>query len=308
MTRSPAGWTTLIALMALVVGCSGVVTSTNTPAPSPTPTVEPIDPTPPAPEPTDTPSPAPTPTPSPSPEPTAPPTTAPTPTPDTSWRQLEDWLLALGLELPADLPVEEEGTGDATTADGSAPSEISADLDIISWIAGWAELRANLFTGDGVLACSHEEVLCTDDPLPPSDSTAIVAAVRVSDLIELGQDRAGQISLAMSRPGHPNTTGGGGYRDSDLVVVADLTEANLFAIEWKNNGGFVIAPRRGGEARVVLVGDTVLFIIPNDISERPSGRFVTFERIPPTEPNAGRMDVAPDIDSFFDIDYRINFD
>jgi hypothetical protein len=58
---------------------------------------------------------------------------------------------------------------------------------------------------------------------------------------------------------------------------------------------------------VVLVGDTVLFVMPNDLGESPSGRFVTFERIPPTDPAAGRVDVAPFVDSFFDITYDINF-
>lgn len=286
---------------AALLGCSGPTTSSSPPpptqTPSPTPTVEPIDPTPPAPDPTATPSTTPT---------SAPAT--PSPTPEAGWVHLEDWLLALGLELPEELPAESDETGDGTTADGSAPAEISPDLDIVSWIAGWARLPASLFTGDGVLACSAEEVLCTDDPLPPSDSTAVVAAVRVSDLIELGLDRAGQISLAMTRPGFPNTTGGGGYLGADLVIVVDLTAANIFALEWKKSDGFVVAPRRGGEARVVLVGDTALFIIPNDIGERPSGRFVTFERIPPTEPSAGRIDFAPTLDSFFDIEYRINFD
>jgi hypothetical protein len=151
-------------------------------------------------------------------------------------------------------------------------------------------------------------VLCTDDPLPPSDETAVVAAVRVSAQIALGQDRAGRVALAMTRPGFPNTTGSGGYTDADLVLVADLEAGNIFMLEWKKaEGNFVIAPRRGGEARALLLVDSILFIIPNDIGEDPSGRFVTFESIPPTEPSAGRIDVAPAIDSFFDIDYRITF-
>jgi hypothetical protein len=285
-------------LIAVLIGCSGTTTSNPPPTatPSPSPTVEPIDPSPPPPDPTATPTIAPTPVPA-----------TPEPTPDATWTVLNDWFVALGLELPDDLPPQPDDTGDGTTADGSAPAEISQDLDIVAWIAGWAQLPADLFTGEGALACSHEEVLCTDDPLPPSDSTAIIAAVRVNGSITLGEDRDGQISLAMTRPGFPNTTGGGGYQGGDLVVVADLTAANIFALEWKQNGGFVIAPRRGGEARVVLVGDTALFVIPNDINENPSGRFVTFERIPPDDPSAARIDVAPEIDSFFDIDYRINF-
>ncbi len=289
--------TALIA--AALIACSGAPNGTNPPptaTPSSIPTVEPVDPTPSPPGPTATPTSAPTPVPA-----------TPSPTPDAGWISLTDLIAAIELTLPNELAAQPDETGDGMTADGSAPSEISADLDITSWIAGWAELPASLFRGDGVLACSNEEVLCAEDPLPPSDSTAIVAAVRVSDVISLGEDRGGQISLAMTRPGFPNTTGGGGYSDADLVFVVDLTAANIFALEWKNNGGFVIAPRRGGEARVVLVGDTVLFIIPNDIGEEPSGRFVTFETIPPTEPSAGRIDVAPGIDSFFDLDNRINF-
>jgi hypothetical protein len=223
---------------------------------------------------------------------------------------LTNLLATLGIELVAGLPVAQDAVADATTTDGGVSTEISADLDITSWFAGWARLSGDLFVGEGPLSCDREEVQCTNDPLPPSDETAIVVAIRVRDVIRLGDPaREASFGVALSRPGFEDSPSDrGGYSDADLVFIAGLNAGEFSAIEWESEG-WHFAPRRGGEARVVVAGDTIVFVLPNDRSERPNGRVVGFERIPPSDisGNADAIDVAVDLESFFGIEYRLNF-
>jgi hypothetical protein len=162
-----------------------------------------------------------------------------------------------------------------------------------------------MWEDDGPLSCERDEVHCTDDPLPPSDATALVAAFRTAELIDLSADRGGIVAVALARPGFANSpSDGGGYSDADLVFYVDITSRTLVALEWKP-GGFVVAPRRGGEARVIIHGDTTLFVLPNDRAEKPKIRFVSYERIPVDDIDAGVTDVALDLEGFSSIDFEL---
>ena len=94
------------------------------------------------------------------------------------------------------------------------------------------------------------------------------------------------------------------------MCIGDLNgDGQLLMLEWKRNQGFVVAPRRGSEARILIDGANVLFVVPTLMDENPQVRFLTFERIPPNQAGGERMDLLPElgkgIDSFFDVFYEL---
>jgi hypothetical protein len=193
--------------------------------------------------------------------------------------------------------------------DGTTPAEISPDLDIRETYAGWVELPPAYFEPGGPLECGATGVLCTSDGAQPPEGYSVLGAMRLDEPVALGIDRAGQLALIFDRSGVANAPDqSGGFGGGDLVAIGDLTgTGQLFMLEWKKNQGWVVAPRRGSEARIFIDGASVLFAVPTLMDENPRVRFLTFERIPPNEVGAGRMDLSPRIDSFFDITYELNF-
>lgn len=232
-------------------------------------------------------------------------TPSPSPTPFRSWIDVLLELLQLR-GIPPEM-IELDDSGDATAPDGSS-REISPDLDIRETYAGWVELPPDYFRDAGPLDCGAPHVLCTNDGAQPPEGYSVLGAMLVEQPIQLGLDRAGQVALIFDRAGFANSPAeSGGFGGADLVVIGDLNgEGGLFMLEWKRKNGWQIAPRRGSEARIVIDGATVLFVVPTLMDEEPGVRFLTFERIPPNQAGAERMDVSPQADSFFDVFYEIS--
>jgi hypothetical protein len=289
----------LVPVVALVLGCSGLVTSTNPPTPSPTPSLVPIDPVPPSPEPTDTAAPTAPPTASPSPAPTS----APDPTP-VPWVEIETELLMLELR-GENLPIETDDMGDGLNADGSEQRDMSPDLDLRRSFGGWAPLDQSKFGKGGFFDCADPNVLCGNNPQPIGGNKLALIGLQTYGDIDTDVQRDGQLAVCFNRLGQTKAPdGSGSFGGCDLVVIADLTSGNMFELVY--NGQFQARDTIG---RAHIDGDTALFVMPLGMGEEPGYRVVTFERIPPQTSGGGRTDTLPsgdwNVDSFFDIFYEI---
>lgn len=247
----------------------------------------PSDPVPPSPDPTDTPTP--------------PPTASPTPSPSEAvWQEVETEMLALELRS-VDLPVMEDPSGDGTNQAGNEPRDISSDLDLRRAFGGWASLDPQHFQPGGRFDCADPLVFCGQQSPTLGGNDLVLVGMQGDDLIEVGLDRAGQLAVAFDRQGADGAPLSlGGFGGADLVVVADLEQGQLFELIFQGNG-FVL---RDTPARMRLVGDSALFVMPLGRAELPRYRAVSFERIPPGQVGAGRLDALPafgGVDSFFDI-------
>lgn len=270
MTRSLAGWTSMVALMALVIGCSGVVYSTNTPAPSPTWTFEPVDP---------------------SGHPTA---ALPDPTPP-PWEEIEIELLMLELRSVG-LPIEDDSPDfDLLRAFGGW-----AEIGQPHFAPGGLSAPGGLFD------CADPLVWCGNNPVPIGGNSLVLIGLQGNDTFDVITQRDGQLAVCFDRLGATSSPdGSGAFGGCDLVIVADLTSGNMFELVF-NNGQF---QSRNTVGRAHINGDTALFAMPLGMDEEPGYRVVTFERIPPQIAGGEHTDLLPfgdsGADSFFDIYYEI---
>jgi hypothetical protein len=300
MTRPPAVLTTLlIPVVALVLACSGVSTTNPPPTPTPTPSPTYYAPVPP------TPTAAPTATASPTPEATATTVVIASPTPaDLPWVEIETEMLMLELRGEG-LPIENDEMGDGLSADGSAPRDMTPDLDLRRSFGGWAMIDQSQFGNGGFFDCALPNVLCGNNPQPLGGNKLVLVGLQTYGDIDAQIERDGQLAVCFNRLDQPKSPdGAGSFGGCDLVVIADLTSGTMFELVY--NGQFQ-ARDTVGRARVE--GDTALFVMPLGMDEEPGYRVVTFERIPPQTPGAGRTDTLPSgewaVDSFFDIFHDI---
>lgn len=210
----------------------------------------------------------------------------------------------MALELrSAGLPVQVDGMRDATDRQGTEPRDISSDLDLRRVFAGFAELDQLHFGPGGFFDCDDPLVWC-GQPVPIGGQVVLVG-VQTYGSIDTTVLRNGELALAFARTGGINTPpiGGGAFGGADLIIVADLTNANVFELTSGTGGNLNFNPFT--PARVRIDGDTALFVVPMRPEENPRFRAVGFERIPPDMPGGERVDSAPGVDSFFDVFVQI---
>jgi hypothetical protein len=289
----------LVAFSLLTIACSGVV-ATN-PPPSPSPSSSPVMPVPPTPidpvPPTDSPTVPPTASPSPA------PTVAPDPTP-APWSEIETEMLLLELR-GENLPIEDDEMGDGLSADGSEPREISEDLDLRRAFGGWAPIEQGHFGKGGFFDCADPKVWCGDTPQAIGGNNLVLVGLQTYGEIDTQVGRDGQLAVCFNRLGQTKSPdGSGSFGGCDLVVIANLTDGEMFELVY--DGQYQARDTIG---RAHIDGDTALFVMPLGMDEEPGYRVVTFERIPPQTPGGARTDTLPNgastADSFFDVFFEI---
>lgn len=297
MNRHASASGVLIALTVIAIGCSGVTGSNSPPTPTPTPSPTYYAPVPPTPTPTASPTPPPTASPSPA------PTVRPDPTP-MPWVEIETEMLALELRS-VDLPIEDDQTGDGLSADGSAPRDISPDLDLLRSFGGWAAIEQSHFGPDSFFDCADPLVWCGNNPVPIGGNNLVLIGLQGSDTFDVVTQRDGQLAVCFDRLGANNSPdGSGAFGGCDLVLIADLTGDVMFELVY--DGQY---QQRNTIGRARIDGDTALFVMPLGTDEAPRYRIVAFERIPPQVAGGEHVDTLPshpwNVDSFFDITYSI---